>query len=370
MTLARFKELWMRYESRLSSFALGIGFIIDYLTLTRIDQLFDNLVLISYLTLIAVGIVLVNFYHSVVRMKIAPAGSKREAWFLWLRTFSPVVIQFAVGGMMSGLVVFYSRSASLGGTWPFLLLLVGFMIGNEFLKERYMRLTFQISVWYFVLLSYLLFAIPMLAGQIGTVIFFISGITSLLIIALFIRIIALLCPDKYVLSKKYIVLSVGGIYCAVTLLYFFNIIPPLPLSLKDADVYYSVVREGDTYRAEKEQGSWYDPLIPGHTVHIEPGQRIYVYSAIFAPRGLTTRVVHVWKRYDESKKRWITQSRIPFSVYGGRAGGFRGYTFSDSTSEGKWRVDMTTEKGALIGRLTFTLEYAKQPVEIENVVLE
>lgn len=370
MTIRRFKELWTKYESKISSFALGIGFIIDYLTLTRIDQLFDNLVLISYLILIAIGIILVHFYHSVVRMKIAPAGSKREQWFLWLRTFSPVVIQFAVGGMMSGLVVFYSRSASLGGTWPFLLLLVGFMIGNEFLKERYMRLTFQIAVWYFVLLSYLLFVIPMLAGQIGTVIFIISGIVSLFVVTLFVRIIALLCPDKYLLSKKYIVLSVGGIFIAVHILYFLNIIPPLPLSLKDADVYFSVVRDGDTYVVEQEIGRWYDSFIPGHTIHVLPPQRVYVYSAIFAPRGLRASVIHVWKKYDEGEHKWVTISRIPFNVYGGRAGGFRGYTFSDNISEGKWRVDMTTEKGSLIGRLSFSVTFVDQKRELETIILK
>ena len=370
MKLNNIRQFWQKYEGRLSSFALVIGFIIDYLTLTRIDQLFDNLVLISYLIIIALGIIFVHFYHSIIRMKLAPAGSARERWFLWVRTFSPVVIQFAVGGMMSGLVVFYSRSTSLGGSWPFLLLLVVFMVGNEFLKERYMRLTFQITVWYFVLLSYLLFAIPMLARQIGTTIFLISGLSSLLIVAIFVRIIALISPDKYLLSRKYIIMSILGVLVGINILYFLNIIPPLPLSLKHADVYHSVVREDGSYIVKDEIGKWYDILIPGDTVHIVTGERLYVYSAIFAPKGLNTKVIHVWETYNEDDGKWITISRVPFSVSGGRVGGFRGYSFSDSVKEGKWRVDMTTEKGLIIGRINFYVSIVDTKMKLRTQVLD
>ena len=362
------RHLWDRHEKHASSIALVVGFVIDYLTLTRIDQLFDNLVLITYLLVIAFGITLVHVYHSVLRMKIAPAGTKREKWFLWIRTVSPVVIQFAVGGMMSGLVVFYSRSTSLIGSWPFLLLLVGFMIGNEFLKERYTRLTFQVGVWYFVLFSYLMFAIPMIAREIGTPIFVVSGIVSLLVVAGFVRILALLSPDKYLISQKNITRVIVGVFVFVNVLYFVNIIPPLPLSLKSADVYHYIERVNGNYIVEQEKDAWYEFLFLHDTVHIQRGERMYVYSAIFAPRGLEATVIHEWQKHDGDG--WSRQARIPFSVVGGRDGGFRGYTFSDGLTNGSYRVVIKTENGQIIGRVRFDVEVGGEKPELERVELE
>jgi len=74
-------------------------------------------------------------------------------------------------------------------------------------------------------------------------------------------------------------------------------------------------------------------------------------TAIYAPAGLRQPVEHVW-RHDGQV---VNVVRLT-PVRGGRREGFR--TFSRKTAfpaaaVGRWRVDVTTESGQLIGRLRF-----------------
>ena len=80
---------------------------------------------------------------------------------------------------------------------------------------------------------------------------------------------------------------------------------------------------------------------------------IAAYTAIYAPGGLSQPVAHVWTRDG------AVVARIPLSpVRGGRAEGFR--TWSRRTDlhpplAGRYRVDVVTASGQLIGRLSFTV---------------
>jgi hypothetical protein len=74
-------------------------------------------------------------------------------------------------------------------------------------------------------------------------------------------------------------------------------------------------------------------------------------TAIYAPAGLRQPVEHVWRRDGQV----VNVVRLT-PVQGGRREGFR--TFSRKTTfpaaaVGRWRVDVTTESGQLIGRLRF-----------------
>src|SRR3989344_7298935 len=132
-----FKNILIRYERHLSSLALVAGFIFDNLTLNQVGLSFDTLVLSIYIALAAFGIVVVNLYEGG-----ALVSRPFAAMYAWL----PLVIQFAFGALFSGFFVFYSRSGSLSGSWPFLIVLLALLIGNEFFRKYYVRLSFQISL--------------------------------------------------------------------------------------------------------------------------------------------------------------------------------------------------------------------------------
>jgi len=48
-------------------------------------------------------------------------------------------------------------------------------------------------------------------------------------------------------------------------------------------------------------------------------------------------------------------------VVGGRDNGYRGYTFKRHVQPGRWRVEVRTETGRLLGRIPFELVPAERP---------
>jgi hypothetical protein len=156
--------------------------------------------------------------------------------------------------------------------------------------------------------------------------------------------------------------AVASIYLLINLLYFLNAIPPLPLALKDAGVFHAVTRTGDAYTVSYEPVEWYEAYLRYKTIfHRMPDEPVYVYTAVFAPTGISTGLVHEWQQYDEGQGRWITRDRISFPITGGRAGGYRGYTIRRDIEDGSWRVNVLTDFNRLIGRVTFRVVTVSEP---------
>src|SRR5262249_19205665 len=112
------------------------------------------------------------------------------------------------------------------------------------------------------------------------------------------------------------------------------------------------------YKLTGEETPWYENLIYDETFHKQVGENVYVFTAIFAPSGLTTPIIHEWQHFDEAARKCNTESRVTFSILGGRDGGYRGYSQKYGVTEGKWRVNVLTQYGTLIGRVSFNVEYA------------
>lgn len=344
---ARVKDTAARYERHISVIALLGGFIFDSLTLTRIDKLYDNIVVIIYLLLTGLGIFLVNLYES---------GRIKSKVFRFFHKVFPVVIQFAFGGLFSAFTLFYSRSSDLSGSWPFILILVGLLIGNEYLKRYYRRFTLQLSLLYFVLFSYLIFVLPIVLQKMNAIIFVISGLLSLVVIYNYIGLFKKYIPEAYKQSKAVVKTSISVIFILINIMYFTNYIPPIPLSLEDTGVYHNAFRNlsGD-YVVEKELQHWFNRFIFNEVLHVSEGESLYVYSSVYAPVKLKTDIVHRWQKWDKDKREWVTKATIDFPVVGGRIEGYRGYSTSKVDS-GSWRVSIENKRGQVIGRDNFTVE--------------
>ena len=153
------KKLYFKYEAYFSPLALFTGFIVDSLTLRRIDLMAENLVIISYLGLALFSIVYLSAYE---------AERFKRVFLVRTAKFVPFVLQFVFGGLFSAFFVFYNRSASLSASWPFLFVILLLLVGNESFRERYQRLTFRLSVFFMALFSYAVFAVPILLSRLGT----------------------------------------------------------------------------------------------------------------------------------------------------------------------------------------------------------
>lgn len=335
--------------------SLVLGFVVDSLTLTRVDRLFENIVFISYLFLAIVGIFIFNYLQN--------KNSSQEKVYI----VSPYIIQFMFGGLFSGFAVLYLRSGSISSSWFFILILLVLMLGNEIFKKKYEHFVLQITIFFTGLFFYLIFAVPMLLNMISATVFIASGVASLILICLVIYLFSFALREQIRKSYKHIALSILSVFVLINILYFANIIPPIPLSLRVGDVYHyiSKVAGGYNVAGEPQKGI----LDFKEVVHIQQGDPVYAYSAVFAPVDINTDIFHHWQYFDPNKKKWNTESRITFPISGGNLRGYRGYSYKTNLKEGKWRVSVETDRGQVIGRIPFKILYTDTTPILEEKVL-
>ncbi len=338
-----------KYERRISSAFLIGGFIFDNLTLQRIDKPFDLLIISSYLLLSGIGIILLNRYHE---------RPPTRNFFIGVKSFLPLLIQFALGGLFSVFLVFYSRSAAISSSWPFLLLLLVLLVGNEFFKSYYERLTFQLSIYYIAVLSFSIIIIPVLLKEMNAWVFLLSGLVSLVFISLFTRVLFRVVPKRYEKSRVDINRVLASIFLLINVLYFLNLIPPIPLAMKNSGIYHLVTKTGDSYEGVGEERDWRDllPFIFPRTVHIGDGGLLYAFSSVFAPTGLSTDIAHDWQYFDQGTGKWVSTTQVTFDIVGGRGEGYRTFSKKENLFIGLWRVDVKTMSGQIIGRIRFNIE--------------
>jgi len=355
-----FRNFYGRFERPLSSLSLIGGFVFDALTLKRVDTIFENIWVLGHLVIIGVFIILTHTRKSGAGDEKNP--SKEHFWYV-------NILQFFFGGILSTYLVFYFRSADIFVTWPFIALLTIAFIANESLKRHYIRLSFQISLFFISIYSFAIFLVPIVLHKIGAWIFLLSGLISLVFIAFFIKILFFFIRDKFSDSRKLIIFLILGIFGLVNALYFTNLIPPIPLSLKDAGIYHTVRKTANgNYVVTYEDNGWeeYFQLYPDFRE--VAGMPIYAFSAIFSPKNLNITILHEWQHYDEVKKQWVTHSTISLPVVGGRDGGFRTYSVRSNLAPGKWRVNIKTEQNQTIGHLRFTILPANMAGALKTMI--
>lgn len=357
------RAFYNKYERHFTTIAFLVGFALDNLTLQRVDRWFEHIVLILYVGLSGFLVVVYNAFD-VDRHRTGVIGRTLRRIIKWF----PVAIQFSFGALFSGSLVFYSRSASLSVSWPFLVILILFIVGNELVKGRYGRLTLQLSGFFISTFLYFSFALPVLLHRMNAGIFIGSAILSFLATLILVRFVKWFSPDRFLKSRFLIYTSLLFLFGLFNVLYFANLIPPLPLSIKEIGIYHSIERtpSGD-YILQYEPALWYQFRLISPDFHVDRNGLLYVYSAIFAPAKLSTDIVHEWFYKDETGGVWNSQGTISFPITGGRDEGYRGYT-SKKVFPGKWRVDVMTSRGALIGRTTFTVEDSRDAVVLETIL--
>lgn len=352
-----------RYEAMASvrrhwlTIAFLLGFVVDNITLNRVDQVFDNVVLASYVVLAMVSLLLL--YASVAQKIEGQLG-------FYLRRYSPVVVQYSFGGLLSGMLIFYGRSGSWTDSWPYLLIILIAIYGNETVRDRSTRLIYNLGILFIGLLSYIVLIIPVLTGRMGPLVFIGSGLVALAVMYVFVQILRLLVPRFIEIHRRSIVFTIGLIYVGLNALYFTNIIPPIPLSLKQVGIYHSVVRfENGDYQLKYEEGTWWQPFKKSDDVyHAKPGDNLFCFAKVFAPTRLSTEIYHVWEYYDEAKSGWVEHLRTSYSIAGGRDSGYRGYTLIKSFTDGEWRCSVETARGQVLGREKFVVDSKNPPSEL------
>ncbi len=351
-------EKWFPvYERYVPTAALLWGILWDSLTLHRPDSLFSNVTVAGYLSLVACAIIVLNVRRS--RLGHEPS--------LILLAF----IQFAFGNLTSALLILYVKSGTFVGSAIFIGVLATLLIGNEFIRDRYSKIQVLVSIWYGLLLAYCIIIVPILLGQIGDTIYILSLLLSFVIVGIFLT--ALYATASRGLVEH--LLRIIGYVCIIALFftafYFSGAIPPAPLMPRQIGIYHSVTRTaaGD-YEATYEEPHWYEFFADTARTYTLVGdsRKAYCASSVFAPANLETPIFHRWEYFDERQDDWVSVAHIPFSIRGGREKGFRGYSEITVLTPGKWRCDVETERGALIGRFAFTVVRALDVPSLSHTV--
>ena len=346
--LRQFRAWYVRHERAARAGAFAAGFLFDALTLPRIDLGYATLVLSAYLAIAAGGILLTAILAA-GRLRL-PATPRFLEWL-------ELAVLFSFGNLMSGYAVLYAVSASFADSWPFLAMLLALFVGNELFRTFHRFLLFQLGMLFVALFSYLAFSLPILLSSIGTGVFLLSGALSLALFAAFAKLLERVDRARLRAMRRNLALTAAVIYTLFNVAYFGNLIPPIPLALRDIGVYHRVLTGTDGYTLVYEPAPWYLRFFSrtDSVYHRAEEEPVYVFSAIFAPTKLRTTIFHEWSRLDEEADAWVPRFRISFPIIGGRDGGYRGYSLAERVEPGRWRVAVAAERGQVIGRISFTV---------------
>ena len=203
-----------RFLPVLSFFA---GFTWDSLTITRIDNVSDNLIIALYLILL--GILIILTQRSAQNRLEKALLVKYSVWY-------PTAMQFFLGGLFSAYVVFYFKSASFTKTAIFLGLLVILLVANEFLKHKLTNTYLLFSLYFLASFSFFIFFIPVITGYMNAFTFIAGSLAGLLLPFALIRYMfrKSLFPAKSDYQKH--LGLVGGLFLLMMFFYLMNMIPP------------------------------------------------------------------------------------------------------------------------------------------------
>ncbi|HLH09647.1 MAG TPA: hypothetical protein VKW78_20580, partial [Terriglobales bacterium] len=240
---------YARAHFSLASVSLLGGFVFDAVTLKRIDMFWENFWVVVHILAVAFCIFWVT--------REANFSLQQDDWSTKLDRWLVNLLQFSFGGLLSTFMVFYFRSGTFWVSWPFYLLLTAAFVANEKFKSQYTRLEFQLSIFFLCLFCFLIFILPVLIHAVGRLVFLLSGALSLGLWWLFLRALRERAKENVSRQMPAMVASSAAIFIFINVLYFMNVIPPLPLSLQEAGVHHSITRTpGGTYIVQTETQGW------------------------------------------------------------------------------------------------------------------
>lgn len=327
-----------RLRHALPSVLLAGGFFVDVLTFRTLRTDVTFALLGGYALAAAAGVA------------VGERGSGA------LRRIVPMVVQFAFGALLSSAFLFYWFGGAVAASWPVMLVVVALMAFNEAFRRVFLRPSVQFGVFAFVLFSYCTLLFPFMLRSLSAWVFLLGGAVATGVSLLLAEIVTRTDGTRRPLAGRFRLIAVCT-YAAFVSLYFLNVIPPIPLSIREAGAYHDVTVRDGAYLLQAESEDPLDRLWPGQTLHLEQDGdgRIFAYTAIYAPTDLSTEIVHAWQRYDEAAGSWTDAGRSSYETRGGRQEGYRGYSYRTIRSPGRWRVIVETERGQELGRIRFTV---------------
>ncbi len=336
-----------RIKKYLPLVAFFSGFLWDELTIGRQINPSDLWILTGYLLVAALILYWMGHKrhaHSLLGESAQQAALTKKPE--WLRRAPLFILQFLFGGLFSALFILYFKSANhlLAIFWS--LGLGALLVANEHLDHHYHRYTLTWAIFGLCAILVFNFVLPFVLGSILSIWFYLSTLAGASLTH-FLRKKTPGCPGRPA--------PVWVIAGMLSLAYFFDFVPPVPLVKRDIQIGLDLTKSNGDIAISVERAPWYKPWrLLSNDLYVPSGAKVYCASSVFAPKGINTRLYHRWEHYDKQHG-WQTDNRIGFDLSGGRQGGFRGYTYKQNIQSGEWRVKVEAESGKTLTVYHFNL---------------
>jgi hypothetical protein len=186
--------------------------------------------------------------------------------------------------------------------------------------------------------------------------FFVASVLSLAPIVLLGRLMARWGANRRLALRRALAPAIA-VQVVLLVLFMFRLVPPVPLSVRSLGIWHRVEREGAEFKLSRlPRSRWGDLWRHDERVFLaRPGDRVYVFTRIFAPHNFRDQVRVRWAKWEPARRAWNESDGIPLRIVGGREEGFGGYAYKQNWSPGDWRVAIETEDGREIGRTRFEI---------------
>jgi hypothetical protein len=326
--LQYFKKLYSDTPTgitRLLKFQPVIAFISGIMVIFLIRRGFE------YVPVVIICVVL-TFIYLVFRLYIQSNNSDV------FKKAADSAVMFSVNYMLLFILPFYFESMTIRSRnmlFGIVIIALAVISNWKYLFKRFIHKSVLASSVYYALIFFcvLNFIFPIIFGLRNIWSLAISGCIGA-ISALFI-----LYPQIRVNKSKMDILKFfSGIVLSLALLWFGrSFIPPAPLELK--------------YATACERIEEHIPFFPFDLNYIDAIEEVYFYTAIFAPKGLSEGIDHIW--YYNGERLLTIQLR---EITGGRDEGYR--TWSKHAlleGTGKYTVEVWTAGGQFLGEASFVI---------------
>jgi hypothetical protein len=340
---SRARELYERHELRWHLGFFGAGFAFDIVA-TR--EGIDHPVIVAQqvLYLLVIGAIL---YVDVVR-EVRPGGwtMPRRLESLW--AYRGLLLHFCLGTLMNIYSLFFLMSASFSSSIAFVIVLAFAIVLNELPVVRHRGVDMKIGLFVLCVFCFWSLLVPLAARRVSWLTFGLSFGATLAVLGLLHRLLRRQVGAA-ALRRRLLLpgLSVSGCFLAF---YLVGLIPPVPIAAKKLGVYHRVEVQGGEYVLTHQRPWWRFWESGDQTFAAEPGDRIFVFVAVFSPSRFDDVVFVRWQ-YRDPRAGWKEADRIPLRIKGGRRGGYRGWTTKENYTDGDWRVRLETHDGREIAHL-------------------
>jgi hypothetical protein len=343
--LERFKKFYHENEPACTVAFFVAGFLFDTLAVGRIDKLHNIIHQASYLALCA--------FFTALELRERHGGFTPPERFKTAWRYHTGATHFMLGTLLNIYTLFFFKSASMGTSFLFLLILAALLAVNELKPFESSGTLLRMSLFSLCLVSYFTYLIPTLMGRIGTLPFLGSLVGASLCVAALTWRLDVRLPDQKQSIRKHVVYPFAAVAALFTILYFTKVIPPVPLSLSEIGIYHEVRREGERFSLASARPRWKFWQRGDQDFLARPGDAIYCWISVFSPTNFRERLEVHWRFYEPDG--WGEPEKILLPITGGRDAGWRGFTVKAKHKPGRWRVEVVTSDGRELGRINLTV---------------